>query len=300
AHRIGWLMSGLAALTATIISFALIFKHVQYYTVPSQQRYIVRICMMIPIYAFTSWLSYLFYREAPYFEFVRTLYEAFVIACFFILLVHYLGDTSHSQQHALAEAAPDQMKLPLPFCCITYSPSNRNTIWYLKWGILQYAVVQPCLTVTGFIAQFFNRYCPESLSPRYANVYIKAINFISVTVAMYALVTLYVMVKDTLKPHQPFFKFLCVKLVVFFSFWQALVISILSRYDVIKPTQYWTKANIATGLDAILICFEMVAFALLHVKAFDFRVYRPKERHKQTIWGGLVDSLNPMDLVREI
>jgi hypothetical protein len=293
-------MSGAAAWTATFISITLILKHVQYYTVPKQQRYIVRICLMIPIYAISSWFSYVFYHEAPYFEFIRSFYEAFVLASFFILLVNYLGDTPVDQHFAFVGSEPRRLKLTIPFCCISYNPANRHLIWYLKWGILQYTVIQPFLTVIGVIAHTQNKYCPESLSPKYANVYILSINFVSVTVAMYALITLYVTIKDELAPHRPFFKFLCVKLIVFFSFWQSALINILSFYNVIKPTEYWTKANIATGLNAILICFEMVVFALLHVKAFDYRVYRPKERVKQTIWAGLVDSLNPMDLVREI
>ena len=41
-----------------------------------QQRYIIRILLMVPIYAIISWLSYRFFRDAIYYETVRDCYEA--------------------------------------------------------------------------------------------------------------------------------------------------------------------------------------------------------------------------------
>src|SRR5262245_59630278 len=99
ASRIGWSMSGAAAAVATVISMVLIYKHLQYYykvgwrrsgqpsrttpgsppAQPNQQRYIIRICLMVPIYAIISWLSYFYYRQSIYYEVLRDCYEAFVL-----------------------------------------------------------------------------------------------------------------------------------------------------------------------------------------------------------------------------
>jgi hypothetical protein len=132
-------------------------------------------------------------------------------------------------------------------------------------------------------------------------LYISAINFASVSVAMYALIVFYVVMAEDLKPYKPFQKFLVVKLVIFFSFWQDVAISVLAHYHVIKETDYWTADNIRTGLVAILICFEMIGFAIMHTYAFPYREYRPNERVKtKKWWKGLVDALNPIDFIKEI
>lgn len=44
----------------------------------------------------------------------------------------------------------------------------------------------------------------------------------------------------------------------------------------------------------------MVIFAFLHIRAFGYRTYRPEDRSKTKVYIGLVDSLNPIDTIREI
>ena len=47
----------------------------QRYNVPSQQKWIVRIIFMIPIYAVASWLSMRYYHYSLYFDAFRGIYE---------------------------------------------------------------------------------------------------------------------------------------------------------------------------------------------------------------------------------
>ncbi|KAG0377830.1 hypothetical protein BGX24_005351 [Mortierella sp. AD032] len=91
-HLIGWAVCAVLATLSTAISFLLMYRHAKNYTKPSEQRHIMRIVAMIPVYAICSGLSYRFYKNALYFETVRDCYEAFVIYSFFVLLLTYLGD----------------------------------------------------------------------------------------------------------------------------------------------------------------------------------------------------------------
>lgn len=79
AHDVGWIISGFFTVIASASSFWLIWKHLTYYTCPQQQRHIVRMLFMVPIYAIVSLLSYLFYKEAIYYQTIRDCYEAVVI-----------------------------------------------------------------------------------------------------------------------------------------------------------------------------------------------------------------------------
>lgn len=51
------------------------FAYFQLNIQQNQQRHIIRIILMIPIYAITSWLSYFYYHQGVYIELIRDCYE---------------------------------------------------------------------------------------------------------------------------------------------------------------------------------------------------------------------------------
>lgn len=76
------------------------------------------------------------------------------------------------------------------------------------------------MTITATVTQAKGLYCEESLHPKYAHLWTMFFNMVAVTIAMYCLIAFYLGVKEKLAPNKPFFKLLCIKLVIFFSFWQ--------------------------------------------------------------------------------
>ncbi|KAF8937356.1 organic solute transporter Ostalpha-domain-containing protein [Dissophora ornata] len=93
-------------------------------------------------------------------------------------------------------------------------------------------------------------------------------------------------------------KFLCVKLVIFFCFWQTCLLSLLGDLNVFKATEYWSVSNIEIGISALLICVEMVVFAILHVYSFGYEPY--VGTYNTPVRRSLRDGFNPIDLVKEI
>ena len=60
------------------ILFSQIYQYLRYYTNPAEQRWIVRILFIVPIYAFESWLSLLFFDNEHFYVYsnaVRDCYE---------------------------------------------------------------------------------------------------------------------------------------------------------------------------------------------------------------------------------
>lgn len=74
---------------------------------------IIRILVMIPIYAVVSFLSYLFYKKAVYFEVLRDCYEAFAIASFFTLMCHYIAPNLHEQKEYFRNVQPKNWVWPI-------------------------------------------------------------------------------------------------------------------------------------------------------------------------------------------
>lgn len=55
-----------------------IYSHLRSYTAPREQRFVIRLLFIVPIYAFDSWLSLLLLGGHPYyvyFDSVRDCYE---------------------------------------------------------------------------------------------------------------------------------------------------------------------------------------------------------------------------------
>ena len=61
------------------------------YRKPLLQRYVVRILIMVPIYAASSWASVVSLQAAFYLDPLRDIYEAFTIYTFLQLLVNFMG-----------------------------------------------------------------------------------------------------------------------------------------------------------------------------------------------------------------
>ncbi|XP_022103343.1 transmembrane protein 184B-like, partial [Acanthaster planci] len=71
-------IAGVFAFASILVTCHQIYMHLRHYTCPGEQRWIVRILFIVPIYAFDSWLSLLFFSQDHYyvyFDSVRDIYE---------------------------------------------------------------------------------------------------------------------------------------------------------------------------------------------------------------------------------
>jgi len=93
---------------------------------------------------------------------------------------------------------------------------------------------------------------------------------VSVTVAMFCLVTLYSNLSVDLKPVRPLLMFGSIKFVIFFCFWQGIIVAGFVKINLIKDTTYWTSDNVATAVQDFLVCVEMLVAAIVHMWAFSY------------------------------
>jgi hypothetical protein len=179
-HQWLWLVSGLAAGLAVLVTLRTIYLHLRSFTNLVQQTHIVRIMIMVPVYAIDSWLSYRFFRYSVYFDLVRDAYEALVVYEFYALLVSYIGGHERAFQVFYGRL----LKLPAPLCCVTVT-IRHDLLKFCKLGCLQYAVLRPVVTIIAIVSHSKGTLCPGNFSPKFSYVFISGINFVSVTVAMY-------------------------------------------------------------------------------------------------------------------
>lgn len=86
-----FIISGCFAAMATFVAMAQAVLHLRNYHDPVQQRLILRLLIMIPVYAVDSWLGIFLKEYAIYLNTLRNCYEAFVIYNFFTYLMEICG-----------------------------------------------------------------------------------------------------------------------------------------------------------------------------------------------------------------
>jgi len=302
-HRIGWAIAGGCAAATVLISLISVTLHCRNYTNPREQRQILRILYMPPVYAIISFFSYRFFRSYTYYSLIQVAYEAVTISAFLLLLIEYVAATAagHSAENAIQRK--DKRQLPLPFCCWRYRPTKAYFMYTVKWAVLQYVIIRPAVSITGIICEAYGVLCESGgfglNSIHFANLYLQAIDFVSITVALYGLLLFYGLVHEELSGRRPLAKFLAIKLIVMATFYQSFVLSALEG-RVIKSTQYWTATNIANGLNALAICIEMVFFSIFMWWAYSPNEYNVPDAKKTSIWRPLWDSINYTDFAIEI
>ncbi|KAG7216239.1 hypothetical protein INR49_029090 [Caranx melampygus] len=223
-------ISGFFVWTALLITCHQIYMHLRYYSSPNEQRHIVRILFIVPIYAFDSWLSLLFFTNEEYyvyFDTVRDCYEAFVIYNFLSLCYEYLGGESAIM--AEIRGKPIESSCMYGTCCLWGKTYSIGFLRFCKQATLQFCVVKPLMAVITVILQAFKKYKDGDFNVASGYLYVTIIYNISVSLSLYALFLFYFATRELLVPYSPVLKFFMVKSVIFLSFWQGMLLAILEK-----------------------------------------------------------------------
>lgn len=155
----------------------------------------------------------------------------------------------------------------------------------VKRGILQYTQIKPVLALITMVLKATGTYSEGTLKANNGYTYLSIVYNISITVALYSLLIFWqskhcprashlanakpasVATHVDLKPFRPLPKFVCIKGLLFMTFWQSFFISILVSAKAIKLPGYKSD-DAALAISDALICCEMPIFALLHLYSF--------------------------------
>ncbi|XP_068701919.1 transmembrane protein 184C-like [Montipora foliosa] len=272
-HVEAWFVAGCFVFLTIPISVWGILQHLVNYTQPELQKRIVRILWMVPIYATDSWLALRFPKAAIYLDSLRECYEAYVIYNFMTFLLAFLA-SNYDFDMVLSDKP--QVEHFFPFCILSPWRMGKTLINRCKQGALSYTVVRIITTAIAFCTELAGKYDEGNLSFKSAWSYIVIINNCSQVWAMYCLVLFYKASREELKLIKPFGKFLCIKLVVFASFWQGVLIAILVKVGIISSKHSWnfyTVEDVANGIQNFIICIEMFIFAIVHYYVFSHDPY---------------------------
>jgi len=309
-------IAALCVWSAILITCHQIYQYLRFYTNPAEQRWIVRILFIVPLYAFVSWLSLLFFSANNYYVYfyaVRDCYEAFVIYNFLSLCYEYLG----GEGNIMTEIRGKNIKSGYLTCtcCLAGHSYNISFLRFCKQGTLQFCLFKPILSIVVIILQAWGKYHDGNWSPDEGYLYTTLIYNFSISVALYALFLFYSATKELLRPYDPALKFFSVKSVIFLSFWQGVALSIMEASGMIQPimsddsTIETSPGTISAGYQNFLICIEMFFAAVAMKYAFPISVYLTEGAggHQgqgrgvtmQSISSTLRETMNPRDIMTD-
>ncbi|XP_045680664.1 transmembrane protein 184A isoform X3 [Phyllostomus hastatus] len=305
-------ISGVFVWTALVLTCHQIYLHLRSYTVPNEQRYIIRLLFMVPVYALNSWLSLLLLGAGQhyiYLDSVRDCYEAFVIYSFLSLCFQYLGGESAIM--AEIRGKPVRSSCLYGTCCLRGVAYSIGFLRFCKQATLQFCVVKPGMALVTIVLQAVGKYHDGDFNIRSGYLYVALLDNASVSLALYALTLFYVATRELLRPFEPVLKFLTVKAVVFLSFWQGVLLAILERCGAIPEVQEVDGSRVgagtlAAGYQNFIICVEMLFAAIALRYAFPCQVYSEKKGSSpapaaamQSISSGLRETVSPRDIVQD-
>lgn len=292
----------LCTVISVCISSLCIFNHLMNYRKPLQQRVIIRILLIIPIYSTICYLNLV----APSFvcnivEPIKEIYEAFVLYMFYCLLTDLLGG---ERNIIIMTAGRAPVKQPFPMSLFEKSIdiSDPESFLKIKKFILQYVWLKPILCLMFAINKADQHNTPplnnvstyELRNNQYASsqeptiaaagssfflfsfgFWINVIYNISVSLSLYNLGLFWKCLYADLVPFNPWAKFLCVKLIIFASYWQGVLLAILNYFNFFKES--------SESIQNIVLCFELVGFAIGHWHAFSFKDFTIQNLHSSRL-----------------
>lgn len=287
-------IAGTFTLLTCLITMFHMAAHLRAFNAPIIQRKIISILWLSPIYSLTSFCSLLLPVAEEYLGLVKDFYEAYVIYQFVSFLICVLGKGDRNTAVEVLSKHAHHLKPPCRCLNYFFHPPPESSDEAMAKAVLlecqvlamQFVMLKPLMSIIHFavmlglnhgglngdnakdtISQFAYYYSPQFL--------VAVVQNLSVFLAFGGLLKLYYAARDDISWCQPLAKFMTIKGVVFMTFWQALVISVIFYMSSENEETNQTSTDDASddvrgsvdspeSLQHVLICMEMLLSSIAH------------------------------------
>ncbi|XP_006452828.2 protein LAZ1 homolog 2 [Citrus clementina] len=293
-HQPAFVIGGCFALAAVVLSLFLILQHLRSYTNPAEQKWIVAVLFMVPVYASESILSLWNPRLSLACDILRNCYEAFALYSFGSYLIACLGG-----ERRVIELLENKLRKQLDKPLLEETDENRgeeqrsyinfffrpcvlgkDLLSIEKFGLVQYMILKTVCAFLAFLLELFGVYGDGEFKWYYGYPYLAVVLNFSQMWALYCLVKFYNVTHEGLEPIKPLAKFISFKAIVFATWWQGVGIALLCAIGVLPKEE-----KLQTGLQDFLICIEMAIAAVAHMFVFSAKPYHylPPSEHGKVV-----------------
>ncbi|CAM6119218.1 unnamed protein product [Calypogeia fissa] len=296
-HTYAVVIAGVFVLMSLALSSFLMFEHLTSYKDPEEQKWLIGIIFMVPVYTVSSFLSLWHPDLSLACNILGNCYEAYALYSFGSFLIACLGGEDRVIQLFEREGktgprtplledksnpgnkerrAAVEHPVPLSWCM---DPWELGQDFYsaAKFGIVQYMILKTFCAILALVMDCFGLYDEGNFNIGNSYPYITLVLNFSQTWALYCLIQFYAQTHEELKAINPLAKFVCFKSIVFATWWQGVVLSLVFSSgwmeDKFGPDEF-SGARFQSFLQNFLICFEMAIAAIAHIYIFPATPYQ--------------------------
>lgn len=295
------------SVVSCFISFVDLREHLSRFDYPKIQVLTMRVLMMIPVFAVLTALSLLYPQWRFFFTTLRDTYESFILYMFFMLMIAYCGGEGQLLR-SLKRKRYKGVHL-FPMCWLPTFDLDIEFYLRCKRWVLQCALIKPVTSFIAMIGTPLGIYSEGNFAVNNVYTYTCILLNFSLTWALYYLVLFEVEVEKELHYAQTFLKFLCVKSIIFFSYWQSIVVTVLVFFHLLNLGEGEEKERISALFQDLLMCYELVPVAFLHRAAFGREkldkemacvpVYMKSDSHDKDLRSNVDTALSIADVIED-
>mmetsp|Transcript_17547 Transcript_17547/g.18194 ORF Transcript_17547/g.18194 Transcript_17547/m.18194 type:complete len:204 (-) Transcript_17547:62-673(-) len=177
------------------------------------------------------------------------------------------------------------------YCSNSFS-LDRVLYKNIKKGVLQFVLLKPITAVLSIILNINDLYREGDFSISSSYLYVSLVNNISISVSLYCLALFYMGFESELQPFRPLSKFLCIKFVLFFSYWQGFAFELFLQMSFIESVN-------AKIYQSLLMCFEMMVASVALGFAFSHWDFVDYSRDNNQFINNLKSVIDVSDLIED-
>jgi Organic solute transporter Ostalpha len=289
---------GVAAAILVASSLVTVFnmiRNAKHFNYPPAQYYLYVIFSMPALIGWLAWVEMLSSSKTRIIDVTLGLFKMICIVCFFEYMRRLLGreGSSYSSEIELKELitdTPPKCKL-LCFSCskIMDIGGARDYMWKIKMLLYQYAVAVPLLLIIALIVIFIDGdYDLDDSSLNNTFTILQAIKAVSTMVSLVGLINygMYIDKIPSIAHIGVFHKLAAVKLGIFFTEIQPLIITLFASRDLITDDDNYSEEEVVIFTNSLLLTTEMALLSFLLVVMFPMTEYDNKD-------SSLTGKINP-------
>jgi len=303
-HFMVWQLAGTFTVLACLISMWHMTAHLRSFKRPFVQRKVLAILWMSPIYGVTSWFSLVFPKFEGYLSILKDFYEAYVIYQFLSFLISVVGGGDREIVVEVLSKNTEHLDPPVRIFgwfrkeheFETPKEMAKAVLFQCQVFAMQFVLFKPLTSISLFACNSFGYYgefgATSSSDYRSPQFWLNIVQNVSIFLAFTGLLKFYHALEHEISWCRPFPKFLCIKGIVFMTFWQGLVISFLAKTTKVGSspsdgdTSEGGNASDLWGLQAqnFMICLEMLLFSIAHFYCFPVDEWQPNhDRNRKVV-----------------